>query len=88
MLKPTYTELMEILNRGEDNKITSRYTIVIAAAKRARQLLDGATALATAPSDKTVSIAISEMASGKVTITTNVQEQDEARPAEEPPKEE
>jgi DNA-directed RNA polymerase subunit omega len=79
---------MEILNSGEnvDTKVTSRYTIVIAAAKRARQLLDGAEPLAKAPSDKTVSIAINEMADGKVTILTR--KQDAAGRADEPYEEE
>ena len=41
MLHPSYSELMNILNEQNedlDNQITSRYTIVIAAAKRARQI--------------------------------------------------
>ena len=43
MLKPSYAELMEVLNKDteEVSEITSRYTIVIAAAKRARQLIAG-----------------------------------------------
>ena len=46
MLRPSYTELMNLLNEDSDmdNKITSRYSIVIAVAKRARQIIDGAPA--------------------------------------------
>ena len=61
---------MEVLNSDEniDMKVTSRYTIVIAASKRARQLVYGAEPLADAASDKAVSVAINEMAQGKVNI--------------------
>ena len=43
MLRPSYTDLLEVLNKDADkvDAINSRYTIVIAAAKRARQLIDG-----------------------------------------------
>lgn len=43
MLRPSYAELMNVLNKETDdsNEITSRYTIVIASAKRARQIIDG-----------------------------------------------
>ena len=71
MLRPSYTELMEILNEDADldNKITSRYTIVIAAAKRARQIIDGADCNAVGVSvDKAVTIAVNEMAYGEIKI--------------------
>jgi DNA-directed RNA polymerase subunit omega len=75
MLRPSYTELMDIMNNEQamDNKITSRYSIVIAAAKRARQLIDGAQALAAADSDKAVSVAVNEIYEGRIKInaTTN-----------------
>lgn len=73
MLRPSYTELMEVLNNEKDMdmKISSRYTIVIAASKRARQLVEGARPLASADSDKAVSIAINEMAQSKIRITTS-----------------
>lgn len=64
MLRPSYSELMEILNedRDLDSKITSRYTIVIAAAKRARQIVNGAPCNNSfVRTDKAVSIAISEL---------------------------
>lgn len=69
MLNPSYSELMTILNENnEDNKITSRYTIVLAAAKRARQLTDGAMPLCYATADKPVSIAVKEMYEGRLKI--------------------
>ncbi len=63
MLRPSYTELMNILNEDSDldNKITSRYSIVIAVAKRARQIIDGAPIYSDVPPDKAVSVAVDEM---------------------------
>ena len=71
MLKPSYSELMQKLNDDIDlnNQITSRYTIVIAAAKRARQIINNAH-LYSDPgiTDKAVSIAINEMSNGKIKL--------------------
>lgn len=69
MLTPSYSELMEKINTDkEDSKITSRYTIVLAVAKRARQIIDGADPLTYAPTDRAVSIAVKEMGEGKIKI--------------------
>jgi DNA-directed RNA polymerase subunit omega len=62
---------MEIINKEADidNKIASRYSIVIAAAKRARQIIDGGAYDAGAlNTDKAVSIAIDEIRTGKIKI--------------------
>lgn len=69
MLRPSYSELMETINTNDElnsSKITSRYTIVLAAAKRARQIIDGANPLTYAPTDRAVSIAVKEMQEGKL----------------------
>ena len=46
MIHPSYVELMKVVNNdvaiGEEPVVNSRYSIVIAAAKRARQLIAGA----------------------------------------------
>ena len=46
MIHPSYVELMKVVNNdvaiGEEPVVNSRYSIVIASAKRARQLIDGA----------------------------------------------
>ena len=70
MLRPSYSELMDLINENKlvDSKITSRYTIVLAAAKRARQIIDGANPLTYAPTDRAVSIAVNEMSEGKLMI--------------------
>lgn len=74
MLTPSYSELMQKINEEKlvDSKITSRYTIVLAVAKRARQIIDGADPLTYAPTDRAVSIAVKEMDEGKIKI--NVEE--------------
>ena len=40
MLKPSYTQIMQKLNAEGQSKLTSRYSIVIAASKRARNIID------------------------------------------------
>ncbi|MDR3090870.1 MAG: DNA-directed RNA polymerase subunit omega [Clostridiales bacterium] len=71
MLHPSYAELLDILNADAeaDDKITSRYSVVVATAKRARELVDGKPALVSHRlSDKAVSIAVREIAAGKIKI--------------------
>lgn len=73
MLHPSYNELIEKVNdsveAGEEPIVNSRYSIVIAAAKRARQLIAGDEALIdNATSDKPLSTAVEELFEGKVHI--------------------
>lgn len=69
MLKPSYAELMEILNKDSESDVTSRYTVVIAAAKRARQLIDGdEPMIGNSDDDKPVSIAVEEIKQGKIKV--------------------
>ncbi|MFS8628147.1 MAG: DNA-directed RNA polymerase subunit omega [Limnochordales bacterium] len=49
-------------------RLDSRYALVVAAAKRARQLLDGAQPLTNVDSDKPVTIALRELGEGKLEI--------------------
>lgn len=75
MLRPSYSDLLQVLNKDADkvDAINSRYTIVIAAAKRARQLIDGAEPLTMNYSvDKPVSIAVNELFENKIKIDQNV----------------
>jgi len=73
MLTPSYSQLMDVIKQGEklDSRVTSRYTVVLAAAKRARQLIDGANPLTYAPTDRAVSIAVKEMSEAKLRIRVN-----------------
>ncbi len=71
MLRPSYTDLLSVINKdGDDNSVTaSRYSIVIAASKRARQLVDHAEPLVGVSKDnKPVSIAVNELYQGKLRI--------------------
>lgn len=68
MLHPSYSDLMNIANseveQGEQPVVNSRYSIVLATAKRARQIIAGSAPLAKNPScPKPLSIAIEELAS-------------------------
>ena len=71
MLNPSYSSLIRILNEdaGADQMVTSRYSIVIAAAKRARQIVGGADYESFgAKTDKAVSIAVNEIQHGFVRV--------------------
>ena len=70
MLRPSYSDILEVITQdSEDITIASRYTIVIAAAKRARQLIAGDDAMvAGAAGKKPLSIAIDELYQQKVKI--------------------
>lgn len=49
------------------SKVDSRYTLVVAAAKRARQITEGSHKLTRCLSDKPVTIAINEIYDNKIT---------------------
>ncbi|KIR01681.1 DNA-directed RNA polymerase omega subunit [Lachnospiraceae bacterium TWA4] len=74
MLHPSYNELIEAVNKnteeltGEDAVINSRYSIVIAAAKRARQIIGGEDAYIPTTSGKPLSSAVQELYRGAVNI--------------------
>ncbi|MCL2573350.1 MAG: DNA-directed RNA polymerase subunit omega [Defluviitaleaceae bacterium] len=71
MLNPSYSSLIKILNEdaSADARVTSRYSIVIAAAKRARQIVGGAEYEDLgAKTDKAVSIAVNEIQRGFVRV--------------------
>lgn len=70
MLIPSYAQLMDVLNKESDekNEVTSRYTIVIAAAKRARQLIEGDSAMVAEKKGKPVSTAVDEILKNKIKI--------------------
>ena len=73
MLRPSYAELMDVLNKNttEGGDVKSRYTVVIAAAKRARQLIDGHKPMIDESDikvDKAMSVAVQEMYKGKIEV--------------------
>lgn len=61
-------------NEGANAKRPNRYTAIVAAAKRARQLIDGAPPLIEGAEGKPVSIAIEELKAGKVRWTEKKRE--------------
>ena len=74
MIHPSYSELMNVINNdvepGEQTPVQSRYSIVIATSKRARQLIAGAPAyIKDTKGKKPLSIAVEELYEGKIRIT-------------------
>ncbi len=73
MLHPSYQELIDelnVVNKENDlPEINSRYGLVIAAAKRARMLVDGTPAtVEIANTDRKLSVAVAEMAAGNIAV--------------------
>ncbi len=76
MIHPSYTELMKVVNSevepGEEPVINSRYSIVMATSKRARQLVSGEEALVKERENgklrKPLSIAVDELNQGEIRI--------------------
>ena len=72
MLHPSYSDLIQVANSevepGEAKVVNSRYSIVMAIAKRARQIIDGDEPLVYAPVDKPLSIAVEELNKGEIKI--------------------
>lgn len=74
MIHPSYVELMKVVN---NNVEFSRYSLVIAAAKRARQIIAGDEPMAdkiTCP--KPLSIAVEELYEGKVKIIPDTEDEE------------
>ena len=74
MLHPSYTEIIDAVNSevepGEQPVVQSRYSIIIATAKRARQLIAGEVAEVPDYKKKPLSVAIEELHKGKVKIVS------------------
>ena len=72
MLHPSYYDLMEVVNssasQGEEPVVSSRYSIVIATSKRARQIIDGDEAMVPGNYKKPLSLAVDEIYQSKVKI--------------------
>lgn len=73
MIHPSYSELMNVINKDKDPDevpiVSSRYSVVLATSKRARQIIDGEEPLIeNAAGKKPLSVAVSEVYKGKVKI--------------------
>ena len=76
MLHPSYSDLMAVVNSevepGEQPVVQSRYSIVYATAKRARQIIAGDEPLVKhVKNNKPLSVAVEELHSGKVKIVSD-----------------
>ena len=72
MLHPSYTDLMKVVNQdveeGATKIVNSRYSIVLATAKRARQIIGEMPLVRAKDGEKPLSIAIDELNKGKIKI--------------------
>ena len=75
MLHPSYTDLMRVVNseveQGEQPVVNSRYSIVMATSKRARQLIDGEEPLVYGAGKSPLSIAVEELNESKIHILSD-----------------
>ena len=75
MLHPSYAELIKVVNseveEGEDPVVNSRYSIVMATAKRARQIIAGDEELVNGKGKKALSVAVEELNQGRIKILSD-----------------
>ena len=89
MLHPSYSELIQAINHNaeeDDNTmmLNSRYSLVLATSKRARQLIAGAEPLVPNAADKKpLSVAIDELYKGEVKIVAAECDEETIAPATE-----
>lgn len=85
MLHPSYTELMELINKDSDEDtpvVNSRYSVVMAAAKRARQIIDHKDSLPEEMAHKPLSTAVQELWDGDIRIIredSDIEDENEIR---------
>lgn len=72
MLHPSYADLIQVVNsgveQGEPPVVNSRYSIVMATAKRARQIIAGEEPLVENGVQKPLSLAVEELSQEKIRI--------------------
>ena len=85
MLHPSYSDLMEVVNSevepGEQPVVQSRYSIVMATSKRARQIIAGDEELVDGKGKKALSVAVEELNQGKIKILNDEVPQEEVSEA-------
>lgn len=82
MIHPSYVDLMKVVNKdieeGETPVINSRYSIVMATAKRARQIVDGDEPLVrVSRGEKPLSTAVAELNEGEIRILAEDEPEEE-----------
>lgn len=79
MLHPSYSDLMKVVNSevepGEALVVNSRYSIVMATSKRARQIIAGEDPFVIGDLNKPLSLAVEELNQGKIKILSDDEEQ-------------
>lgn len=89
MLHPSYADLIKVVNsgveEGEDPVVNSRYSIVMATAKRARQIIAGDDTLVDGKGKKPLSVAVEELNQGKIQILSDEQAEEASETVEEQP---
>lgn len=75
MLHPSYSDLMQVVNSGvepgEAKVVNSRYSIVMATSRRARQIVGGDEPYIEADGKKPLSIAVEELNQAKIKIISD-----------------
>lgn len=75
MLHPSYSDLMKVVNSdvadGEAKVVNSRYSIVMATSRRARQIVAGDEPYVESDGKKALSIAVDELNQGKIRIISD-----------------
>lgn len=81
MLHPSYADLINVVNsgveEGEDPVVNSRYSIVMATSKRARQIIAGDEQLVDGRGKKALSVAVEEMNQSKIKILSEEEKEEE-----------
>ena len=79
MLHPSYSDLMKVVNSevepGEAKVVNSRYSIVMATAKRARQIISGDEPMVNGNGKKPLSIAVEELNESQIKILSDEDEE-------------
>lgn len=87
MLHPSYADLIKVVNsgveEGEDPVVNSRYSIVMATSKRARQIIAGDEELVDGKGKKALSVAVEELNQGKIRILGEEEKDEEIEKTEE-----
>lgn len=87
MLHPSYADLIKVVNseveEGEDPVVSSRYSIVMATSKRARQIIAGDDELVDGKGKKPLSVAVEELNQGMIKILNDENEEEVGTEASE-----
>lgn len=84
MIHPSYADLMKVVNQnveeGEEPVVQSRYSIVLATSKRAREIIAGDEPLIEGTKGmKPLSIAVEELYEGKIKIISDDEEDEKKK---------